>query len=92
MSMDYSTVMKTAVQHGPIPGIQKYANAAGTAVNVFLMITQLGFCCVYFVFMAQNIRQVIVFRFCIPYIDILFWLFCHKNKDVSWEKSLFYKD
>ena len=28
------------------------------SVNVFLILTQFGFCCVYTVFVAQNIKQV----------------------------------
>ncbi len=27
-------------------------------VNIFLFVTQLGFCCVYFVFISNNIKQV----------------------------------
>lgn len=50
--------MYYCVQYGPIKRLQRHAGAAKIVVNVFLMITQLGFCCVYFVFMAQNIRQV----------------------------------
>jgi len=52
-SMDYSNVMKNAVENAPLSFLQGRGSAAATLVNVFLMITQLGFCCVYFVFMAQ---------------------------------------
>uniref|UniRef100_F6ZUD7 Amino acid transporter transmembrane domain-containing protein n=1 Tax=Ciona intestinalis TaxID=7719 RepID=F6ZUD7_CIOIN len=57
-SMDYSTVMTHAVRNGPIHSLHKYADKSRYIVDTFLMITQLGFCCVYFVFMGQNIRQV----------------------------------
>lgn len=32
-------------------------------INVFLCITQLGFCCVYFVFVAQNLKMVLDHHF-----------------------------
>ena len=32
-------------------------------VNVFLCITQLGFCCVYFVFVSQNLKMVMDHHF-----------------------------
>lgn len=38
--------------------LKKWSKSARLIVNVFLCITQLGFCCVYFVFVAQNIQQV----------------------------------
>ena len=56
--MDYSTVMKNSVKHGPVKWLRKHSRIASRLVDIFLMITQLGFCCVYFVFMAENLRAV----------------------------------
>nr|XP_039272594.1 proton-coupled amino acid transporter 1-like isoform X2 [Styela clava] len=58
-SLDYGEVMMHSVEYGPIRRLQPHKHKAKMIVNVFLMITQLGFCCVYFVFMGQNIRQVV---------------------------------
>ncbi|XP_012532802.1 proton-coupled amino acid transporter 1 isoform X2 [Monomorium pharaonis] len=43
---------------GPI-GFRKYSTFMRKMVNVFLCITQLGFCCVYFVFISTNMKQVL---------------------------------
>ncbi|XP_011160214.1 proton-coupled amino acid transporter 1 isoform X2 [Solenopsis invicta] len=43
---------------GPI-GFRKYSTLMRKLVNVFLCITQLGFCSVYFVFISTNMKQVL---------------------------------
>ncbi|XP_076170143.1 proton-coupled amino acid transporter 2 isoform X2 [Ptiloglossa arizonensis] len=43
---------------GPL-ALRKYSVLMRKLVNIFLCITQLGFCCVYFVFIATNMKQVL---------------------------------
>ncbi|KAG7211445.1 hypothetical protein KM043_010729 [Ampulex compressa] len=43
---------------GPLR-LRKYSVLMRKLVNVFLCVTQLGFCCVYFVFIATNMKQVL---------------------------------
>ncbi|XP_076386106.1 proton-coupled amino acid transporter 2 isoform X1 [Megachile rotundata] len=43
---------------GPL-ALRKYSVFIRKVVNVFLCVTQLGFCCVYFVFIATNMQQVL---------------------------------
>lgn len=43
---------------GPL-GLRKYSNLMRKLVNIFLCVTQLGFCCVYFVFISTNMKQVL---------------------------------
>lgn len=58
ISMDYGTVVEVAFERGPAP-LRPLSVYAKGVINVFLTATQLGFCCVYFVFISQNIQQVI---------------------------------
>jgi proton-coupled amino acid transporter len=56
-ALGFSEVCETAFKTGP-PNLRKYSQAVMIIVNVFLCITQLGFCCVYFVFVAANLEEV----------------------------------
>ncbi|XP_037904186.1 proton-coupled amino acid transporter-like protein CG1139 isoform X3 [Hermetia illucens] len=57
-AMGFSEVMYNCVDTGPV-GLRRYAFLARKAINIFLFITQIGFCCVYFLFVALNVREVI---------------------------------
>ncbi|XP_076316007.1 proton-coupled amino acid transporter 2-like isoform X4 [Tachypleus tridentatus] len=57
-SLDYSKVALYACKLGPAP-IQKYGRTARRIINVFLMVTQFGFCCIYLVFVSTNIMQIL---------------------------------
>lgn len=56
-ALGFSDVVEASFETGPMP-IRKYARYTKIMVNVFLCITQLGFCCVYFVFVAANLKDV----------------------------------
>lgn len=56
-SMNYPTVAETAMKEGPTL-FKKIAPCMPLIVNVFLLIYQLGTCCVYVVFVSSNIKSV----------------------------------
>ena len=56
--LSYSDVSYTTFVTSSSPSLRKLAPYARIVTDIFLCITQLGFCCVYFVFVSQNIEQV----------------------------------
>lgn len=56
-SLGYAETAEMAFFMGPAK-YRKFSRTARIATDVFLCITQLGFCCVYFVFISTNIMEV----------------------------------
>lgn len=59
-ALSFSEVVEDAFSTGPI-SLRPYARKMKNIVNVFLVITQLGFCCVYFLFVATNLQDTMHF-------------------------------
>ncbi|XP_062909208.1 proton-coupled amino acid transporter 1 isoform X1 [Mobula hypostoma] len=57
--LDYGNVVMCSLEESPNSWLQKRSNFGRWFVEFFLILTQLGFCCVYFVFLADNIKQVV---------------------------------
>lgn len=56
-SPDFAETVELCFIHGP-PKAKKYSRLMKFLVNFFICLTQLGFCCVYFVFIDKNLQQV----------------------------------
>ncbi|XP_044517718.1 proton-coupled amino acid transporter 1-like isoform X1 [Gracilinanus agilis] len=57
--LDYGDTVMYGLKTSPSSWLQKHALWGRHLVGFFLILTQLGFCCVYFVFLADNLKQVI---------------------------------
>lgn len=55
---DYARTVELCLETGPVK-YRRYARAMYRLVNWFLCLTQLGFCCVYIVFVPKNTIQVL---------------------------------
>ncbi|XP_045510006.1 proton-coupled amino acid transporter-like protein CG1139 [Colias croceus] len=56
--LPYPEAAATALGCGP-PALRSLARPAALAVDIFLVVYQLGICCVYIVFIADNIKKVV---------------------------------
>ncbi|OXB54314.1 hypothetical protein ASZ78_003348 [Callipepla squamata] len=57
--VDYGEAVMYGLESTPSAWLRRHAIWGRRVVGLFLILTQLGFCCVYFVFLADNLRQVI---------------------------------
>ncbi|XP_055925508.1 proton-coupled amino acid transporter 1-like isoform X1 [Argiope bruennichi] len=56
-SLDYANTAFEAFRHGP-QYFRSWASYMRFAVNLLLVLTQFGFCCVYFLFVGQSLHEV----------------------------------
>nr|XP_019525586.2 proton-coupled amino acid transporter-like protein CG1139 isoform X1 [Aedes albopictus] len=54
---DFAETVGLCFQKGP-PRFRRLAKPMKLAVNIFICVTQLGFCCIYFVFISSNFKQI----------------------------------
>ncbi|XP_069675105.1 proton-coupled amino acid transporter 1 isoform X2 [Periplaneta americana] len=54
--LGFSDTCRVAFETGP-QSLRRFSKLAKILVNTFLCVTQLGFCCVYFVFVAANLQE-----------------------------------
>ncbi|EHB10681.1 Proton-coupled amino acid transporter 1 [Heterocephalus glaber] len=57
--VDYGDTVMYGLEASPSPWLRNHAHWGRRTVDFFLIVTQLGFCCVYFVFLADNFKQVV---------------------------------
>uniref|UniRef100_A0A673AU55 Solute carrier family 36 member 1 n=1 Tax=Sphaeramia orbicularis TaxID=375764 RepID=A0A673AU55_9TELE len=56
-SLTYGEAMQYGMEN--VSWLRRHSQWGKRTVNLFLIITQLGFCCVYFVFLSDNVKQVV---------------------------------
>ncbi|CAH0392886.1 unnamed protein product [Bemisia tabaci] len=88
-ALDFAEVAETAFATGP-ERLRKFSTVFRMLVNTFLIITQIGFCCAYFVFVSQNLHDEIkYFFFDIELIWVLILMLVPMIL-LNWIKSLKY--
>lgn len=54
---DFAETVELCFEYGPVR-FQRWSRAMRLAVNIFICVTQLGFCTVYFGFISNNLKQI----------------------------------
>lgn len=54
---DFAETVELCFANGP-PRLRSWSKFVKFLVNLFICVTQMGFCCIYFVFIATNFKQV----------------------------------
>ncbi|XP_029842406.3 proton-coupled amino acid transporter 1 isoform X1 [Ixodes scapularis] len=57
-TLDFAGVAQNSFKFGP-QRLRRFSDTAKTVVNTFLLMTQFGFCCVYFVFVAKSLEEIL---------------------------------
>ncbi|KAM7537600.1 hypothetical protein Aperf_G00000073677 [Anoplocephala perfoliata] len=57
-NIDYSEAVFNIIKYGPEP-LQRFKGKAKHTINVFLILTQIGCCCIYVLFVTENIKYFI---------------------------------
>ncbi|XP_049634942.1 proton-coupled amino acid transporter 2-like [Suncus etruscus] len=57
--LDYGETVKYSLEACPSDWLRRHSYLGRRTVIFFLVVTQLGFCCVYIVFLADNLKQVV---------------------------------
>ncbi|CAN2387308.1 Proton-coupled amino acid transporter 1 [Pristimantis euphronides] len=57
--VDYGDAVMYGMESSPSLWLREHSAWGRRTVGFFLILTQLGFCCVYFVFLAENVKQVV---------------------------------
>ncbi|CAB1348168.1 unnamed protein product [Coregonus sp. 'balchen'] len=86
--MGYSDTVAFSMEHSSYQCFRKSARFGRHLVNFFLVLTQLGFCSAYFVFLAENIKQPwaldlrLYMLFFLPFLILLVFMKDLKNMAV----------
>ncbi|XP_075155625.1 proton-coupled amino acid transporter 1 isoform X1 [Haematobia irritans] len=56
---DFAETIEQCFEMGP-RATQKLSKTMKMLVNLFICVTQLGFCCIYFVFISTNVKQILL--------------------------------
>ncbi|CAH0560787.1 unnamed protein product [Brassicogethes aeneus] len=88
-ALNFAEVVEQAFKTGP-DCLQGFSKIAKTIINFFLFLTQLGFCCVYFVFVAANLHDVVSHYFANISVHWYLLILLLPMVLLNWVKSLKY--